>query len=110
MNHKSMTLTLRECLPDLVTELEALLRAENETALAEQVQFLEIVDRCRCGDRSCATIYTAPKPDGAWRGDLRNILLNTDGLTVLDILDERIVCIDMLDRDAITKKVHKLFP
>ena len=105
-----MTLTLRECLPDLVVELEALLRAENEIALAEQVQFLEIVDRCRCGDRSCATIYNAPKPDGAWGGNHRNILLNTDGLTILDIVDERIVCIEILDRDAITKKVHNLLP
>ena len=103
-----MTLTLRECLPDLVVELEALLRAENEPALAEQVEFLEIVDRCRCGDRSCATIYNAPKPDGAWGGDHWNILLDTDGLTVLDIVDGRIVCIEMLDRDAITDKVRNL--
>ena len=105
-----MALTLRECLPDLVIELEALLRAENESALAEQVKFLEIVDHCRCGDRSCATIYNAPKPNGAWSGDHRNILLNTDGLTVLDIVNERIVCIEMLDRDAVTERVRELLP
>src|SRR5205823_14091859 len=104
------SLTLRESLPELAAELETLLRKDNESALADQVQSLEIDDRCRCDSRSCATIYNVPKPQGAWRGEHRNILLDTEGLTVLDIVDERIVCIEMLDRDRITQQVHTLLP
>jgi hypothetical protein len=105
-----MPLTLRECLPELAVELESLLRNDNEMEHAVQVQSLEIPDRCRCDSRSCATIYNVPAPDGAWHGNHRNIILNTDGLTVLDVVDERIVCIEMLDRDEITEIVHRLLP
>jgi len=105
-----MPLTLRECLPELAAELESLLRNDNEMELAEQVQSLQIVDRCRCDSRSCATIYNVPKPNGAWRGNHRNVVLDTEGLTVLDVLDERIVCIEMLDRDGITETIHRLLP
>jgi hypothetical protein len=100
-----MSLTLRESLPELVAELEMLLRVNNESQLADRVRSLEIFDRCRCDSASCATIYNAPKPKGAWSGNHRNILLRTEGLTVLDIVDERIVCIEMLDRDRITQRV-----
>jgi hypothetical protein len=105
-----MSLILRESLPELAAELEALLRKDNESELADQIQSLEIEDRCRCDGLSCATIYNVPRPKGAWRGNHRNILLDTEGLTVLDILDERIVCIEMLDRDQITQQVHTLLP
>ena len=105
-----MSLTLRDSLPELAAELEALLRSDSESELASQVHSLEIVDRCRCDSPSCATIYNVPKPKGAWLGNHRNILLDTEGLTVLDIVDERIVCIEMLDRDRITQQVHTLLP
>ena len=105
-----MSLNLRDVLPGLASELARLLRAEGELELAEQVASLEVVDRCRCDNASCATIYTVPKPEGAWGANHYNLILNTKGLTVLDVLDDRIVCIEILDRDEITEQVRRLFP
>jgi hypothetical protein len=106
-----MSVILREVLPGLAQELEALLRANSETELADQVSSLEVVDRCRCNSDSCATIYNVQKPKGAWGPSHRNVVLDPiDGMTVLDVLDEKIVCIEILDRDEITVEVVKLFP
>jgi len=102
---------LREVLPGLAGELEALLRADNEPDLAAQVSSLKVVDRCRCDIASCATIYNVQKPKGAWGPSHRSIVLDTvEGMTVVDALDEKIVCIEILDRDDITAAVLKLFP
>ena len=106
-----MAKILREVLPGLAQELEALLRAGNESELAAQISSLEVVDRCRCDSDSCATIYNVPKPKGAWGPSHRNVVLDTvEGMTVVDVLDEKIVCIEILDRDEITAEVVKLFP
>ena len=58
--------SLAHALPTLATELEALLCAANEIELAETIPNLLIVDRCRCGDSFCATIYMVPPPQGPW--------------------------------------------
>jgi hypothetical protein len=106
-----MALILREVLPRLALELEALLRAHRETELADQVSSLEVVDRCRCDSDSCATIYNVQKAKGAWGPSHRNVVLDpVEGMTVVDVLDEKIVCIEILDRDEITAEVVKLFP
>lgn len=61
-----MSSLLQDGLPDLADELTALLSSQHEGALAEQVPLLRLTDRCRCGDDFCATLYTAPKPEGAY--------------------------------------------
>jgi hypothetical protein len=107
-----MSLVLREVLSGLASELEALLRSDDESELASQIASLTVVDRCRCDVDSCATIFTVPKPEGAWGPTHRNIVLDVpEGMTVLDVLDEKIVCIEILDRDEITSQVlgiHRL--
>ena len=106
-----MSLILQEVLPGLASELEVLLRSDDESELASQIASLTVVDRCRCDVDSCATIYTVPKPEGAWGSTHRNIVLDVpEGMMVLDVLDERIVCIEILDRDEITEQVLSLFP
>lgn len=106
-----MSLLLREVLPGLANELEVLLRSDEELELASQITSLIVVDRCRCDLNSCATIYNVPKPEGAWGPTLRNVVLDVlEGMTVLDVLDEKIVCIEILDRDEITSQVLSLFP
>ena len=102
---------LREVLPGLAGELEALLRSDDEPELASQIASLEVVDRCRCGCDSCATIYNVQKPRGAWGPTHRNVVLRVpEGLTIIDVLDEKIVCIEILDRDEITAQVLSLLP
>jgi hypothetical protein len=106
-----MSLILREVLPGLATELEALLRSDDESELADQIASLEVVDRCRCDSDSCGTIYNAQKPEGSWGPNHRNIVLDVpEGMTVVDVVDDRIVSIEILDRDEITARVLNLFP
>jgi len=106
-----MSLILGNVLPDLAAELESLLGSDGELELAAQVHSLAMVDRCRCDSDSCATFYCVPKPKGAWGPNHRNVLLDTQkGVTVVDVLDEKIVCIEILDRAEITTQVLKLLP
>jgi len=106
-----MSLILREVLPGLANELEVLLRSDDESELADQIASLEVVDRCRCDSDSCATIYNVQNPERAWGPTHRNIVLEVpEGMTMVDVLDERIVSIEILDRDEITAQVLNLFP
>ena len=106
-----MSSLLQDTLPDLADELTALLRSQNEMDLAEQVPLLRLVDRCRCGDDFCATIYTAPKPKGAYGPNHESISLNpSSGQLILDLVDRKIVCIEILFREDLRSEVLQLFP
>jgi hypothetical protein len=106
-----MSSLLQDTLPDLVDELTALLRSQNERDLAEQVPLLRLVDWCRCGDDFCATLYTAPKPKGAYGPNHESISLNpSSGHLVLDLVDRKIVCIEILFRENLRSRVLQLFP
>lgn len=106
-----MSSLLQDALPDLADELTALLRSQNERDLAEQVPQLQLVDRCRCGDDFCATLYTAPKPRGAYGPNHESLSLNpSSGLLILDLVDGKIVCIEILFRDDLRNRVLQLFP
>lgn len=106
-----MLLILGNVLPDLAAELESLLASYGELDLAAQVPSLALIDRCRCDSDSCATFYCVPKPEEAWGPSHRNVLLNSkEGLTVVDVLDEKIVCVEILDRAEITSQILRLLP
>lgn len=102
---------LLEVLPDLADELSTLLNQGGATELATQVPSLRVVDRCRCGDDFCATLYTAPKPKGAYGPNHESLPLNpSSGHLILDLVDRKIVCIEILFREDIRSKVLQLFP
>lgn len=102
---------LTEAIPQLATELIALLEQEGETDLAARVAGLRLVDRCRCGDDFCATVYTVPRPRGAWGPGHENIALNpVEGHLILDVVDRKITCIEVLYRDEIRNQVLALLP
>ena len=106
-----MSSLLQDALPDLADELTALLRSQNERDLAEQVPRLPLVDRCYCDDDFCATLYTAPKPKGAYGPNHESISLNpSSGQFILDLVDRKIVCIEILFREDLRSKVLQMFP
>lgn len=80
-------LLLADTLPTLAAELRRLLEEQGESELAAQVPGLMILDRCRCGDDFCATIYTRPKPKGSFGPGHRNVALTPDkGMLILDVV------------------------
>jgi len=74
---------------------------------------LRLVDRCRCGDDFCSTFYSEPKPNGTWGslGRHENLTLAPEqGMIILDIVDGRIVCVEVLDREDVRKKLLAAIP
>jgi hypothetical protein len=93
---------LRDALPQFAVELSALLLQDGRVELANQVALLRLVDRCRCGDSFCATIYTAPPPEGAWGPGHESMSVEpADGVLVLDLVHGKISCIEVLYRDDV---------
>lgn len=106
-----MSFKLSDQFPELVSELAMLLSNSNEEQLAETVSALTVVDRCRCGDSFCAMMYTAARPEGSYGPKHRNVALDPEkGMLILDILDERIVGIEILYRDEIRNRLSVLMP
>ncbi|HNY42415.1 MAG TPA: hypothetical protein PKJ41_18585 [Bryobacteraceae bacterium] len=98
-------------MPSLARELEELLVEIEEPALAAQVAGLQIVDRCRCGDDFCATFYTQPKPSGSYGPHHRNVPLTPQkGWLILDVVDDQIMCVEVLYRDEIKSVLEAAVP
>ena len=99
---------LRDIEPDLVTELQTLLLQEGYPALAAQAADLKIYDRCRCGDDFCGTFYTSPRP---WttRGS-NDFTVGLSSTLNADVIDTRIVAIEVLHREGIRSKIHAVVP
>ncbi|MBN8733644.1 MAG: hypothetical protein J0L64_24130 [Acidobacteria bacterium] len=98
-------------MPELAAELRALLLASDDSHLAGQVEHLRVIDRCRCGDSFCATLYTAPIPEGSYGPTHRNVVLDpAAGMIVLDVVEERIVCVEILYRDELRSQILHLLP
>lgn len=83
-----------EAFPALAAELEAVLTADHEPDLAEQVHALVIEAWCRCGDDFCQTFETVrrPWPDGA--GTLPHDRPN--GMLNVDVAQGRVVGVEAL--------------
>jgi len=102
---------LAEALPSLAEELAALLEKRGEQDLAAQLSELRLVDRCRCGDDFCATVYTVQPPQGGWGSGHENVALTAEaGYLILDVVHRKITCIEVLYRDDIREQVLALFP
>ena len=106
-----MSFNLTKEFPALAVELGELLQRGGEDELATIIDELAVVDRCRCGDDFCATMYTAPRPNGAWGEAHRNVALDPErGYLILDVLNERIVAVEVLYRDEIRRSLLTLMP
>ena len=101
---------LVESLPEFSRELTELLIAADKPAVAAQVDRLEIVAKCSCSDDFCASFYTARKPFGSYGPKHRNLELGpARGTIILDLVDDRIVHVEVLFRDDVRPKLTQLF-
>lgn len=101
---------LIDAMPQFVSELLSALSASDHSSLSSHVQSLRIVDRCDCGDGSCATFFTSPKPSPSWGKGHRNIVLPVEGYDlILDVVEQDIVCVEILDRADLKELLDKSF-
>lgn len=97
---------MREVYPELVAELARLLEAEGERHLAICAHDLRLVAPCGCKDDFCQSIRTAEHPEGTPYGPgHRNVILDPEeGMLILDVVDERIVYVEVLNRPPMARK------
>jgi hypothetical protein len=104
---------LSAAMGEFARELQFLLENNGQSEIAAQVQGLSIVDRCRCGDDFCATFYSEHRPNGPWASLGRHECLTLkaeEGMIILDLVDKRIVCVEVLDRQDVRKRLHNVLP
>ena len=91
---------MRDMHPELIAELAELLEAEGESWLAISVRDVRLVGECGCGDGFCRSIRTAEHPAGQPYGPGHRMvaLLPTRGMLNLDVVDGRIMYIEILER------------
>jgi len=108
---------LKQIWPEVVERLAALLAQTGEAALAEAVHELDVFDRCRSGADYCATVHTQPRSAERYGPSHRCVVFwsrdticvdtglpassggrpTAPHITILDVVDEEIVCIEILD-------------
>jgi hypothetical protein len=99
---------LRDAFPRFASELERLLAASEGSKLSKQIEALELVSRCGCGDSFCSTFYvsggrspltTEQQRD---RGQHERTSLDLDASEGLIVVDtdylDRIVSVEVLHR------------
>ena len=102
---------LVESIPTFAVELTELLLASDQPELARQVSELSLIDRCRCGDSFCSTFYTEPPPRGSYGPKHRNVVLEPPkGMIVLDVIEQRIVCVEVLHREDVRTHLVAVCP
>ena len=99
---------LREIEPDLVIEIHTLLLQEGYPALAAQVAELKIYDRCRCADGFCGTFYTSPRPWPTRGTD--DFTIGLSSTLSADVIDAKIVAIEVLNREDTRSRIHAAVP
>lgn len=102
---------LADALPDLAHELETLLTGQGDSELASQICGLRIVDRCRCGDDFCATFNTQPEPEGGYGPNHKCVELTPqEGMIILDVVDGKIMNVEVLFRDETRQQLDAILP
>lgn len=101
-----------EAFPALAVEFTDLLLKEGLVELANEVQTLKVYDRCRCGEKRCATFYFAPKPEGAWGNNLETVQLESESEMdfIVDYMGEKILDLELLGNPVISSKLASLCP
>ena len=106
---KNNSFLLKDILPDFSKELVLLLNHKNESILAKQIDKLEIKSICNCKEDFCSTFFTSDLKD-----DLKNFAQTVDlspenGIVNVDVIDNKIVSIEVLYREEIKNKLISVF-
>ncbi|MFI5533015.1 hypothetical protein ACIA8O_31205 [Kitasatospora sp. NPDC051853] len=94
---------MRDVFPELVSELTALLEEEGEGELAVRARDLRLVAECGCGDDFCQSFKAEPYPAGRPFGPGHRCvsLRSSNGDLVLDVVDGRIMYVEVIDREPL---------
>jgi hypothetical protein len=97
---------VREVYPELVAELARLLEAEGERHLAIVAHDLRLFAECECKDDFCQSFHTSEHAPGTPYGPgHRNVSLDPEeGMLILDVVDERIVYVEVLFRAKMIRR------
>jgi hypothetical protein len=108
----SMThLTVVQALQPFAAELMESLVRQGRDDLASQLRTLPLVDRCRCGDDFCTTFYTAKRPTGAYGVGHSNLVVESrEGMIILDLVQDRIHCVEILYRRDVREALTAVLP
>lgn len=89
---------LTDVLPEIADTLEQILLNEGEAELAATVRSLRFYAPCACGEDTCESFYTAPKPSGSAGPGHRNVMLfwPRGGLLALEVVDGEICSVSIL--------------
>ncbi|WP_216587408.1 hypothetical protein [Streptomyces brasiliscabiei] len=100
---------VRDVFPDLVAELTVLLEVEGEYAPAVRAADLRLVDECGCGDGFCRSIRTADHRRGRPYGPGHRCvpLPPSKGMLIPDVVDDRIMYIEILDRPPMPRRTAR---
>jgi hypothetical protein len=100
---------LTQTLPDVAAELVRGFRLAERTDLAEQIQRLELVGRCPCGDELCTTFYT--QPNESWERKLVDrFVLAVPGLVCLHTVNGVVARVELPWRPEVRARLCQLFP
>jgi hypothetical protein len=123
--------SLRDIWPEVVERLRNLLTESGELDLAASVDSMHVYDRCRCGADHCATVYTRPRPSDRYGPTHRNVVFwdgdtidldtgirvgdtstapTTQFTTILDVVDDQIMCIEILDDQESRRRLIEALP
>lgn len=101
---------LRDLAPEFAEELAALLIAEDEPGLAEQMLAAEIVGRCSCEEEFCASFYTAPVPVGGYDDGIQLGPLTGGGGANVDVLDGRLMQVEVINNPEFRRLLRLALP
>jgi hypothetical protein len=104
---------LSHALPEFAAGTRRMLVRCDEAQLADHVDTLLVFDRCRCGGEECATVYTADTAAETLQGPgYRGVggSFTDTGYVVIDVDDDRIVCIEILGSPKLAKALTELLP
>ncbi|MCZ7459040.1 hypothetical protein [Streptomyces sp. WMMC940] len=97
---------VRDVFPEFVAELITLLENEGERELAIRAWDLRLVDECRCDDGFCQSFLTEARPRGQPYGAGHRCvpLMPSRGMLCLDVVDGRILYVEVLDRPPMQRR------
>lgn len=106
-----MATKLGDVLPELTDALASAFESDGMSQLAQSFPTLVVWDRCRCDDDGCATVYTEDKD--LWLGQTLDRVIpsgSIPGLLCVHDLATRIVCLELLNRPDLKRKLVEALP